>query len=291
MDTPSRLVVKTFTPELAALDRLRWTHQIVFTLYGARIGVRTNDAAAFALLVETFPPLWRPARGARVDCLFSLDIAAPARSGRRPFHSFYQNGERLQRARDVLQLVHAFEHRVQMAVAECARRKTFVHAGVVGWLGRAILIPGISRTGKSTLVRELVRAGAVYYSDEYAVLDAKGRVYPFPRPLALRDEMQVNKKISFQELGGVIGAKPLPVGVVLVAKYRAGARWRPRPLTPGIGALELLANTVTARTHQALVLETLKQVTQHAAIFKGNRDEAGVFAPKLLAELQELFQT
>jgi hypothetical protein len=31
-------------------------------------------------------------------------------------------------------------------------------------------------------VAELVRAGATYYSDEFAVLDSRGRVHPFPRP-------------------------------------------------------------------------------------------------------------
>jgi len=58
---------------------------------------------------------------------------------------------------------------------------------VVAWRGRAILLPGRSYVGKSTLVMELVRAGAVYYSDEYAVLDARGRVHPFAQPVALRE--------------------------------------------------------------------------------------------------------
>ena len=60
------------------------------------------------------------------------------------------------------------------------RERVFVHAGVVGWKGHAIVIPGRSRSGKTTLVAELVKAGAEYYSDEFAVLDAEGRVHPFP---------------------------------------------------------------------------------------------------------------
>ena len=43
---------------------------------------------------------------------------------------------------------------------------------IVTWgRGRAIVIPGRTFSGKSTLVAELVRAGATYYSDEYAVED------------------------------------------------------------------------------------------------------------------------
>ena len=34
---------------------------------------------------------------------------------------------------------------------------------------------------------ELLRAGAVYYSDEYAVVDPWGRVHPFAKPLSIRD--------------------------------------------------------------------------------------------------------
>ena len=63
-----------------------------------------------------------------------------------------------------------------------------MHAGVVGWNGRALLLPGRTLSGKTTLVAELLRAGATYYSDELAVLDARGRVHPFPKPLAIREK-------------------------------------------------------------------------------------------------------
>jgi hypothetical protein len=35
----------------------------------------------------------------------------------------------------------------------------------------------LSYSGKTTLVSELIRAGATYYSDEYAVIDERGRVH------------------------------------------------------------------------------------------------------------------
>ena len=64
------------------------------------------------------------------------------------------------------------EARIRVQVATSSETRVFVHAGVVGWHGRAIVIPGESRSGKSELVTALVQAGATYYSDEYAVLDA-----------------------------------------------------------------------------------------------------------------------
>ena len=74
---------------------------------------------------------------------------------------------------------------IDNTVAQRSRQMLFVHAGVVGWRGLAIVIPGRSHTGKSTLVAELVWRGAVYYSDEFAVLDDTGRVHPSRRPLVL----------------------------------------------------------------------------------------------------------
>ena len=77
---------------------------------------------------------------------------------------------------------------IDQAVARRSPRLLFVHAGVVGWRGLAIVIPGRGSTGKSTLVAELVRRGAVYYSDAFAVLDEAGRVHPYRGAIGLGDE-------------------------------------------------------------------------------------------------------
>ena len=47
-------------------------------------------------------------------------------------------------------------------------------------------MPGLSFSGNMTLVRAVVEAGAVYYSDEHAMLDEVGRVHPYARPLPFR---------------------------------------------------------------------------------------------------------
>ena len=48
------------------------------------------------------------------------------------------------------------------------------------------MIPGSSFSGKTTLVRALVDAGAVYYSDEFAALDETGRVFRYAKWLSVR---------------------------------------------------------------------------------------------------------
>ena len=83
-------------------------------------------------------------------------------------------------------------------------------------------MPGRSFSGKTTLVRELVRAGATYYSDDYAVFDARGRVHPFPRQLSIRrNGAHVQERHPVESLGGVAGEMPLPVGLVAVTEYDA----------------------------------------------------------------------
>ena len=80
-------------------------------------------------------------------------------------------------------LLTAFNKHAELLTAYRAQDCLFVHAGVVGWQGKAILIPGRSFSGKTTLVKALIEAGATYYSDEFAILDRQGLVHPYPLPL------------------------------------------------------------------------------------------------------------
>jgi hypothetical protein len=187
------------------------------------------------------------------------------------------------RASNLESIWETFESNLQLHVAENARRRTFIHAGVVGWRGCAIVIPGRSFTGKTTLVRELVRAGATYYSDEYAVLDARGLVHPFPKPLGIRDEGAMKQTKQWAEaLGGRTGVKPLPVGLILLSHYKAGATWRPRRLSAGEGALALLANAVPARRQPGRTLAALRPVVLGAQVLKGERGDASEVVETLL---------
>src|SRR5918994_2119193 len=164
------------------LDRLGWAAGLTFTSYGVRVGVRTNDPSVLDRVRAAWLPGSRAARHRRVDRLFSLTVGChdPARNLRR-FHLLYAESQQLARSLELDDVMAALETDLQLHVAEFAPRRVFVHAGVVGWRGRAILLPGASHAGKSTLVAALLRAGATYYSDEYAVLDLSGRVHPYAR--------------------------------------------------------------------------------------------------------------
>jgi hypothetical protein len=263
------------------LDRLGWAASVIFDAYGLRIGVRVNRPEVLDRVRERLPPGWRPSSSAVVDRLYSLRLGQQ-RGSLRGYHLLYAGVARRARTLDLGEALDALESDLRQTVAAFSRDRVFIHAGVVGWQGGAILVPGRSFSGKTTLVRELVRAGAEYYSDEFAVLDERGRVHPFAMPLSIRDG-PVLRRSSAEDLGGICGRAPLPVRAILLTGYRDGARWRPRRLTPVQSLLSLLAHTVPVRRRPRAALRALERVVSTAVVLKGTRGEADVLARALLA--------
>jgi hypothetical protein len=162
--------------------------------------------------------------------------------------------------------------------------RLFAHAGVVGWQECAIIIPGRSGSGKTTLVAELVRAGATYYSDEFAVFDHNGYVYPYPKPLSLREVQGGHRiKLSAEELGGRIGTNPLPVAIVLATQYDEHARWQPQILSPGQAVLRLFENTIDARRRPQCAISIFARVVTNCLAISGPRPSSDQVVPSLLA--------
>lgn len=271
------------------IDRLGWADGISFTAYGVRVGIRVSNPTIMHRIPDLLPPSWKPARSGNVERLYSLVVGgAGSRPSVRRFNVLYADADRMSRSMDLEPALKLLETDLQLYVAEAAPRRIFVHAGVVRWRGRAILIPGRSLSGKSTLVNELIKAGATYYSDEYAVCDARGRVHPYPKPLALRKEGDVlPKPVRAGTMPGRPVVKPLPVGLVVLTSYRSGARWRPRRLSHGRAVIELLNHTIPARMEPGRALATLKQVAAGALVLKGVRGEAGQMIDTLLARADE----
>ncbi|HEY4049215.1 MAG TPA: hypothetical protein VGM27_20330 [Acidobacteriaceae bacterium] len=256
------------------LDTLAWSAGLSFIAYGVRIGVRANRADVMARSVDYLPLGWKPSSSPIVEQVYSIicdDQSGPENGV--CFH-LYKDNQRLLLCGQESQLLECLEADVTLQVAESTRRRVFVHAGVVSWGGRAILIPGRTFSGKTTLVAELVRAGAVYYSDEFAVIDHNGLVHPYARPLQLREDGGFRQtKRPVEELGGVAGHAPLLPGLVLLSRYEAGARWHPRHISAGQALLGLLDNTVSARRGPAAALRVLKQVVTQSFAVKGSRGE------------------
>lgn len=270
--------LKTASDSMDEIGDHVWSESLCFTSYGVRAGIRVNRKGTLDRILPYLPPGWKESHSRNVDRLYSFVISDETHRGkRRRLNALYVDENRLAGMPKLEQAIDAFESNLQLFVAETAPRRVFVHAGVVGLGGRAIVIPGRSFSGKTSLVAALVKAGAIYYSDEYAVLDERGRVHHYARPLSIRQNgyLEKPKKYRVEALGGRSGVKPLPVGMVVVSRYEAGARWRPRRLSEGEGALELMANTVSARRQPEAMLEAIRGVVSLAPVLKGTRGEAG----------------
>jgi hypothetical protein len=248
---------------------------VTYRAYGRTVRIVAPDMV-LATAADRLPPSYRltdadPERTWHVDDAGTVTAA----------------GEVLGGSSDQTVAAEILMSHLELWVAEHAARRVFVHAGCVAVDGRAIVIPGRTMSGKSSLTAALVRAGATYYSDEYAVVDARGFIRPYPRKLAIRPyDGGPNRRVPAADFGGVTGRAPVRAGLVVVLRYDATTGWAVAPLTRGQSVLHLIDNTVPARTRPRAVLTALTALTDGATALTGTRGDADEAAAHLLALLQ-----
>jgi hypothetical protein len=263
-------------PELAEEQRAK----IDFEAYGVTGLVTASGPELLESVRTLLPPGWKPASGGEPKETIALDQADGA-------YTVTVGEAPVTRTEDLDVALGVLDAQVRAFVSLHAPERIFIHAGVVAHEGRAIVIPGPSFCGKTTLVAELLRAGATYYSDEYAVLDDQGMVHPYPKPLSVREEGTRDQTDHPVESCGVeSGVDPVRIGVMAVATYRPGAEWKPERKTAGEGALSLLANAVPARERPAEALAAVRRAAEGAIVLEGERGEAGDTVADLLAAVR-----
>lgn len=243
-----------------------------FAYFGVEIALEWQDTDLTEQIEHLLLPIWKHDPRLQPQAVFRLEQSADGLLLKGPDDEV-QRGDRDQ-------FLETLERRLHFYLANHCRNVVFVHAGAVAWQGGAILIPGKSYSGKSTLTEELVRVGASYLSDEYAVVDQQGLVHPFPRPIALR-EPRGERRVFPERLQ----LAPLTASFILATHFETGAVWKAEPLSQGGGVMELLAHTVTARTDPALAMSCLTACTRYARCLRGPRGEAKETVALLLSEL------
>jgi hypothetical protein len=260
------------------------SHEFFFESYGVRVNV---EASTPELLSEAE----RTVRKALVDNVSELDepvgehtFAITSDESATLF--LYKDGEQITYDDRHHLFFKFFDSFLRITIAENAVGRVFIHAGVVAKNGRAIVMPANSFAGKTTLVSELVKAGAEYYSDEYAVLDEAGLVHPFARDLSVRyfdGQTAAEKRVSISSIGGKVGSTPIPIGLVVLTKFEEGADWEPERLSPGQGILEMIPHTIPRIANTALSLKVLNTAVSDAIILKSPRGDAIRLASVLLS--------
>ena len=171
---------------------------------------------------------------------------------------------------------------VDDAVVHRLKKFRAVHAGAVLIKGRAVLLPGSTHAGKSSLVAELLRRGASCFSDEYALIDSAGCVHPYPRPLLLREGRPQQSAIFPEELNARFATGPARVGWILATHYVPGEEWSAREIPQSEAVTLLLRNTPHEMEQAPQLLDMFIRAVSGANCFSGKRGDAAEAAERIL---------
>jgi hypothetical protein len=148
-----------------------------------------------------------------------------------------------------------------------------IHAGAVRWNGQALLLPGATHSGKSSLVAELLKRGATYFSDEYALIDSEGRVHPYPRPLLLRNDSLEQFPVLPSEWNVPIADTPAPVGWMMSLKHQSSPAWSVGAISQSEALLMLLQNTPHTLADSPDLVKRFQRAVANATCYAGARPE------------------
>jgi hypothetical protein len=187
-------------------------------------------------------------------------------------------------ARDV---VAHLEYLINAAAAVGLGHHLLIHAGAVATSSSALILPGASGQGKSTLVTALAQGGLFYLSDELAVVDRSSlKALPFLKPICLKDGGYQALTSSFDLRGSFRAQRadgvsvcylpaPLPcppnaafrIGYVVLPVRRMGAALELKPTARAQALAELARNSLNLPRHGAAGLEAIARVVEGAACY------------------------
>jgi hypothetical protein len=245
--------------------------------FDCRIQVATACLEAHTILDRyTFPSLLRIA-----DSVDEPDIFIRVDRNADEFQLLADNVV-IESASRVISLVPDLIRVLDNAVLQRLTTLRAVHAGAVLLGGRALLLPGGTHAGKSSLVVELLRRGATYFSDEYALIDSEGLVHPYPRPLLIRNGRPEQDPLLPSECNASVGEVPVPVGWILSLQYLPGCAWSVETITQSEALLTLLRNTPHVLAESPHLVRVFERAVSQANCYTGCRSEAADAVDQIL---------
>jgi hypothetical protein len=245
------------------------THGFGIRAFGCNIRVETNCHETCSILERyVLPSLTRIESGAeKADILIQVvrDVDEM---------QLFAGGVPVSTADRTIDLVPALVKLLDDTVIKGLTTLRAVHAGAVLWGDRVILLPGVTHAGKSSLVAELLRRGATYFSDEYALIDSDGHVHPYPRPMLLRNGSSTQFPVLPEEYSAPIGDGPAPVGWILALEYLPGSVWDIAETAQSDAVLNLLRNTPHVLAESPQMVHNFQRAVAGAACYAGSRSEA-----------------
>lgn len=170
-----------------------------------------------------------------------------------------------------------FESDFGLYVSEKLPGLVAVHAALLHVDDSVIIVPGVSGVGKSSLCVAAMEAGWEVWSDEYCLIDTTtGQVSGWPRPIRQRLDGGGVKRIDHQ---GPVG--PGSATHVIAMTYSPTVtELSLEPVSPGQVAMDLMANTVCARSRAEETFRATTALAKTVVGFTGQRgDIVGALGP------------
>jgi hypothetical protein len=278
------------------------------------INVAARETALIDEIAEFYGPYPRAARSELPDFVIELRSRrlAPLR---RQLQAYLDGHVRYQAAPAHLGLP-MLESGLNWLVWTSTARFLLVHAAVLERDGSAVVMPGPSGVGKSTLCAALVARGWRLLSDEVALIRPQdGLLQPYPRPISLKNEsiemiaqLMPDAHFSRRFDGTIKGtvafmrAPPQAIAradvpasprVVVFPKYAAQAPVEIAPLEKAQAFMKLVdhsSNYLTLLETGFDTLASLVEACDHYALSYGALDEAVSLIERLVPTCQRTYQ-
>jgi hypothetical protein len=258
------------------------SHVSRLSAFGAVMEIVCDDPDVWELCAGALPAYWWAEETAPPDVRFAIGRRG-GEAGDELLFSFAEEGRRPREDITAARVRALLSIRMDYLLGAHARGCAFIHAGLVLHGGRAIVLPGASRAGKSTLTAALVRAGAEYVSDDVAVIGGDGRVHLLTRQIALRPDMAGSFAPPIGRLPATLRDGTASVAAILFLSYREGAPpLDVRQLSAGEAVLRLAANSMNGRRHPDAVLTSCAAAASLAFSCDGVRGDCDAAAALIL---------
>jgi hypothetical protein len=166
-----------------------------------------------------------------------------------------------------------FESDFGLYVSEKLPGFVAVHAALLHVDDAVVIVPGSSGVGKSSLCVAAMDAGWEVWSDEYCLINTTtGEVSGWPRPVRQRLEGGGVRRIEHQ--GPVGPGVPTHVVTMKYLKKETGPILTLEPMSPGQVAMDLMANTVCARSRAEETFRATTALAKTVTGLAGHRGEA-----------------
>ncbi len=178
-------------------------------------------------------------------------------------------------------LLQNFAGDLHIHIVQSSPKLTGVHAGVVLLPQGVLVFPGKSWKGKTTLVKALCEAGALYFSDEYALVDDEGDIHAFPRALSMRSSIGGSTRTdeSFWKLSTPTVGLPL---AWIDLEYRQGTPSTFLLAAKSQAFVTAFENVVTETGQHSRALRRLTRSLERSECLVGTRGESAISAIALI---------